>query len=232
MKAVRFSSRAVKARSPRWDSSSEALIGRLIANQLAQASFAAADRAGDRVELAQPLLGGLGGGVEPSQRRRRLLDQVAELDGPLGGDGVELGEGGCVGPAGRQLDDLGADHALGDDPGDGVGADQVPEPLIDPQNQLHRLARLGGRDDPLDHAGVNPLKPDAMADLESADRLELRPDAKGRLHLPLPAGHLVKAETRQSQHRHGKPRIGQRPPSSDVASHRGCSTSRRGCHDL
>ena len=49
----------------------EVVIGRIIANQLAQAAFAAANRAGDRVELAEPLLGGLRGGVEPGQRGQR-----------------------------------------------------------------------------------------------------------------------------------------------------------------
>ena len=183
----------------------EVLIGRLIANELAQASFAAANRAGDRVQFAEALLGGLGRGVEPSQRGRCLLEQVGDLDGSLGGDRVELGQGRCIGPAGGQLDDLGADQPFGDDSGHGVGTDQVPEPCIDPQDQLDRLARLAGRDDRLDHAGVDPLDADAMPDLQAGDRLEPGSHTKRRLHLPLPAGHLVQPETPKARTATAKP---------------------------
>ena len=125
----------------------QVVIGRIIANQFAEASFPSANRARDRSEFAEPLLGDLGGGVEPGQRGSGFLEQIVHFNGSLGGDRPQIGEGRRIRPAGSQLDGLGADQTLGGNTGDGVGADQVPEPFVNPQDQLDRLARLAGRDD-------------------------------------------------------------------------------------
>ena len=197
----------------------EVAVDRLVLHQLAEAALAAADRAGDGVDLGQALLGGARQALEPFERPGGPLEHVGHLDRPLGGDPAQLRHRGRVGPSGRQLDDLRADQPLGDDPGQGVGADQRPQPLIDPQHQLDRPARLARRDHPLDHTRVDPLDPHPVAGLQPADRRELRPDAERRLHAPVPPRHLIDPETGQRQHRQGEPDVDRRTPRTDVAPH-------------
>ena len=152
------------------------------------------DRGGDRVHFSQALLGRQGRGVEPGQRRGGLLHQVGHLDRLFGSDHVELGDLRRVGLSGGQLDQLGADQALGDDPRHGVGANQPSQPFIDPQNELDGTSRLVRRDDLFHDARVDSLNPDAMAGFEPADRLEPGSHVKRRLHPPLAAGDLVEPE--------------------------------------
>ena len=76
---------------------------------------------------------------------------------------------GASGRPGVNLDGLGTDQAFGDDPRHGVECGPVPEAFVNPQNQLDRMARLSGRDDPLDDASVDPLDADAMTNLETSD---------------------------------------------------------------
>ena len=60
-------------RSPRRERRDQVAIDRLIADELAEAALAAADRAGDGVDLAEPLLGG------PGQASRAVRQRAGGL---------------------------------------------------------------------------------------------------------------------------------------------------------
>ena len=120
----------------------QVLMKRLVADELAEASFAVVYRGGDRVHFSQALLGGQGRGVQAGKRRGRLLHELGHLDRLFGREHVQIGDLGRAGLSRGQLDELGADQALGDDPRHGVGANQPSQAFIDPQDQLDRAARL------------------------------------------------------------------------------------------
>ncbi len=194
-------------------------IGGLVADQFAEAALTAPDRAGDGVDLGQPLLGGARQRIEAFQRSGGSLQHVRHFDRPLGTDPIELGHERSVGTSGDQLHDLRPDEPFGDDPRHGVGADQWPQPLVDPQHQLDRPAGRVRRHHAFDNSRVNPLDSHAVTSFDTADRHELRPHVEGGLHSPVPPRHLVNPERGQRQHRQRKPDVGRRTPRTDVAPH-------------
>ena len=119
----------------------------------------------------------------------------------LGGDPAGLGQRRGVGLAGADLDDLGADDPLRGDLSLRVRADEVVQPLVDPEPERDRPARRGGGLDPLDDARVDPLHADAVADVEPADRRELGAGEERRLHPPLPLRDHEDAQPRDRQGR-------------------------------
>jgi len=108
---------------------------------------------------------------------------------------------------------------LEDDLGHGVGPDQRPEPLVDPEREQDGTARDGRRRDRLDQPSVDPLNPDLRAGLDPGDRPKPRLDAKRRLRVPLALLDALDAV------RHGQAGDGEQgqrshdPPAGQVTSH-------------
>lgn len=147
----------------------QALVSGLITDELAERTLALADRAGNGVDLFEPRLGGPGQVVELLERGTGPLHQVAELDRRLRFNRTSLGDQGRVRPAGRDLDDARADHPFGKNAGNCVRADEMAQPLIQPHDELDRLARFSRGHNLFDHSGIHPLQPHAVPSFQAAD---------------------------------------------------------------